>query len=148
MSPKTADLSCISQREPETSVSGTFLIDIENWKLKDSDGQLPGEDFIKKSKYQTLERPKEPKHSRLRELFRVLLLKRSRRWRPRDLRIRRRLQNKPSDKLSRERKPLLLRSREKEKLSTRTRPPSKRLRTKLLKRPKRKPRRPNDCCHI
>ena len=148
-SPRTADLSCISQREPETSVSGTFLIEIENSKLKDWDGLLPGEDFIKKSKYQTLERPKEPKPSRLKEPSRVLLLKPSRRWRLPDLKIRRHSQKKPSGKSSKERKPPLPRSKEKERPSIRTRPLNKRLKTRLPKRPKRRPKRPNDdCCSI
>ena len=75
---KTEDLSCIFPKEPETSVSGISIFDSENSKPKDSDGPLLGEDFIKKSKYPTLEKPKEPKPSKSKEPSKVSLLKLSR----------------------------------------------------------------------
>ena len=55
-----------------------FHFYLENSKLKDSDGPLLGEDFIKKSKYPTLEKPKEPKPSKSKEPSKVSLLKQSR----------------------------------------------------------------------
>ncbi len=138
----------VSQQENKrfrSKVSSTS--NSESLKLKDSDGLLPGGDFIKSSSSPIKARTRRRNSSESREPLRESPLTTSKRSKLPAPKTRRPLLRKPSVRSRREREPSLPRRTLIRRLSIRTRTFNRKLKTKLPKKPKRKqhpPRIKND----
>ena len=121
----------------------------ENLRPKDSDGLPPGEDSTRNSSKLTSAKTKRRKSSESRELLKESLSMTSRRSRVLVLRTRRPSLKKPFARSSKEREPLLPRRVPQPRPLLKIRMFSKKLKTRLPKKPKRKlsPRR-NDALLI